>query len=87
MKKARTGAETQSAVPSECPSAMPFGTSSPITTWKKVRISIGEYDRAQRRDQRVELLRERVLAERADAQRGERDAELHRGDEPRRVRQ
>ena len=38
VKNARTGADTQSAVPSACPSATPFGTSSPITTWKKVRI-------------------------------------------------
>ena len=36
-KNARTGADTQSAVPSACPSASPFGTSSPITTWTKVR--------------------------------------------------
>ena len=39
VKNARTGAETQSAVPSAWPSATPFGTSSPITTWKKVRIA------------------------------------------------
>ena len=38
-KKARTGAETQSAVPSAWPSAAPFGTSSPNTTWKKLRIA------------------------------------------------
>ena len=38
-KNARTGVETQSAVPSACPSAAPFGTSSPKTTWKKLRIA------------------------------------------------
>ncbi len=38
VKKARTGADTHSAVPSEWPRATPFGTSSPMTTWKKVRI-------------------------------------------------
>ena len=32
VKKARTGAETASAVRSGWPSAIPFGTSSPITT-------------------------------------------------------
>ena len=37
MKNARTGADTQSAVPSACPSATPFGTSSPKTTWQDVR--------------------------------------------------
>ena len=39
MKKARTGAETASAVRSGCPSAIPFGTSSPITTCRYVTIS------------------------------------------------
>ena len=38
MKNARTGADTQSAVPSACPSATPFGTSSPITTCANVKI-------------------------------------------------
>ena len=38
VKNARTGAEAHSAVPSEWLSATPLGTSSPITTWKKVRI-------------------------------------------------
>ena len=46
----------------------------------EVRQDHGEH----RREHRVEDLRERVLAERADRQRGERHAELHRGDEPRR---
>ena len=41
-------------------------------------------DREHRREHRVEHFRERVLAERADRQRGECHAELHRGDEPRR---
>ena len=39
MKNPRTGIATQSAVPSAWPSAAPFGTSSPKTTWKKVRIA------------------------------------------------
>ena len=34
MKKARTGVESASAVRSGWPSAIPFGTSSPITTWR-----------------------------------------------------
>ena len=38
-KNARTGADTQSAVPSAWPSAAPFGTSSPKTTWKKLRMA------------------------------------------------
>ncbi len=38
VKNARTGADTHSAVPSECRSATPFGTSSPSTTWKNVRM-------------------------------------------------
>ena len=38
VKNARTGAGHPSAVPSAWPSATPFGTSSPITTCKKVRI-------------------------------------------------
>ena len=37
VMNARTGADTQSAVPSEWLSATPFGTSSPRTTWKKLR--------------------------------------------------
>ena len=36
VKKVRTGAASASAVPSEWPSAMPFGTSSPSTTWTNV---------------------------------------------------
>ena len=36
MKKTRTGATTNRAVPSEWPSAIPFGTSSPMTTCRKV---------------------------------------------------
>ncbi len=35
-KKSRTGPETTRAAASECCSAMPFGTSSPITTWRYV---------------------------------------------------
>ena len=46
---------------------------------------IREDDREQRRHVGVERLRERVLAERTDTERGERDAELHRRDELRRV--
>ena len=46
---------------------------------------VGERDREGRGHPRVELLREHVLAESTDGQRGERDAELHRRDEPRRV--
>src|SRR5437870_1935142 len=38
VKNARTGAERASAVPSEWPSATPFGTSSPMTTCRYVRI-------------------------------------------------
>ena len=39
MKNARTGPETASAVRSGWPSAIPFGTSSPITTCRYVTIS------------------------------------------------
>jgi hypothetical protein len=39
-----------------------------------------------RREPRLEGVRERLLAESTDTQRGERDAELHRRDEARRVR-
>ena len=45
---------------------------------------VREHHREHGRDHRVERARERVLAESTDPQRGERDAELHRGDEPRR---
>ena len=38
MRNVRTGAATISAVPSEWPSAIPFGTSSPITTCRNVRM-------------------------------------------------
>jgi len=37
LKLEPPGAETASATASECLSAIPFGTSSPITTWRKVR--------------------------------------------------
>ena len=46
---------------------------------------VGEQHGEDRRHPVVERVRERLLAERADAERGERDAELHRGDELRRV--
>ena len=39
MKNPRTGVETASAVRSGWPSAIPFGTSSPITTCRYVMIS------------------------------------------------
>ena len=81
VKNARTGADTQSAVPSACPSATPFGTSSPITTCANVRIRYASSTAMNRRDPVVEGMRERLLAEGADAERGERDAELHRCDE------
>jgi hypothetical protein len=42
---------------------------------------VREQDRDDRRHPRIECVRERGLAQGADAQRGERDAELHRGDE------
>ena len=44
-----------------------------------------EDDGEDRRHHRLEEVREHRLAEGADRQRGERDAELHRRDEPRRV--
>ena len=44
---------------------------------------VRERDREHRREPGVERLRQRVLSERADAQRRERHAELHRRDEPR----
>ena len=47
---------------------------------------VGEDDRERRRHPLVELLRQRRLAERSDSERGERDAELHRGNEPPRIR-
>ena len=47
----------------------------------QVREQHGE----DRRHPLVERMRERLLAEGADAERGERDAELHRGDELRRI--
>jgi hypothetical protein len=81
MKKKRTGADTNSAVPSECPSAIPFGTSSPMTTCRKDQV--GEDHGEHRRNRFVEKPRERHLAERTDAQRSERHAELHRRDEAR----
>ena len=46
---------------------------------------VGEEDRERRRHPLVELVRQRRLAQRADAERGERDAELHRRDEAARV--
>ena len=42
-------------------------------------------DREHRRHPLVELVRQRRLAEGTDAQRGERDAELHRRDEAARI--
>ena len=44
-----------------------------------------EPEREERREDRVEDVREHGLAERTDGQARERHAELHRGDEPRRV--
>ena len=44
-----------------------------------------EDDREDGRHPRLEGIREHQLAERTDSQRGERDGELHRGDEARRV--
>ena len=49
-----------------------------------MRIRYARITASDRREHRVEGVRERVLAEGADRQRGERDAELHRGDEARR---
>ena len=46
---------------------------------------VGEDDREHRRHPLSNSLRQRRLAESADSERGERDAELHRGDEPARV--
>ena len=84
-KNARTGVETASAIRSGWPSAIPFGTSSPITTCRYVIIEQREDHGEERRHHRLEQVREDLLAEGADGQRGERDAELHRGDELRRI--
>ena len=46
---------------------------------------VGEGDREHCRHPGLERVRERLLAERTDTQRGQRDAELHRGDELRRI--
>ena len=86
MKNPRTGADDERA---PCPRSgrarCPSGTSSPITTWRKVRIRYANRTASTVAIDVVERVRERLLAEGTDAQRGERDAELHRGDEPRRV--
>ena len=74
-----------SAVRSGWPSAIPFGTSSPITTCRYVTISSASEHGEERRHHGVELLREHLLAEGADREARDRDAELHRGDEARRV--
>ena len=44
-ERAHRRRETQSAVPSAWPSATPFGTSSPITTWTKVSRRYASSDR------------------------------------------
>jgi hypothetical protein len=46
---------------------------------------VRDEDREDRRHPVLELARQRLLAESTDAQGGERDAELHRGDEPARI--
>ena len=48
-------------------------------------ISSARITASDGRHQRLEEVREERLAEGADRQRGDRDAELHRRDEPRRV--
>jgi len=85
VKNARTGAATVSAVPSECPSAMPFGTELAEHDVHEREQQVGERDRERCRHPGAERPRQRLLAEGADAQRGQRDAELHRRDEARRV--
>ena len=83
--KPRTGGATHSASCSVRSSASPFGTSSPATTWKNVRISSDRITAIAVAGIAVEDLQERVLAQSTDCQRGDGDAELHRGDEPGRL--
>ena len=85
VKKARTGVETASAVRSGWPSAIPFGTSSPITTCRKVMISSARITASTVAITGSKRCASTRLAEGADRQRGDRDAELHRRDEARRV--
>ena len=70
--------------PLRWPSEMPFGTSSPTTTWKNVSTSSESTTASTVAMIGSNSSVERVLAESADRQRGDGDAELHRGDEPRR---
>ena len=76
--------ETTRAVVSAWPSAIPFGISSPTTTW----VGDQEERDAERHDRcgnRVEDVCENRLAQGTDGQAGDRDAELHRRDESGRV--
>ena len=84
-KNQRTGVETKSAIRSAWLSAMPFGTSSPITTCRYVTTSSARITARNDAITASKRVREHLLAEGADRQRADRHGELHRRDEPRRV--
>ena len=91
-KKTRIGTATASATASARGSVYDFGTISPITTCRIVIRTNATTTESGRRDaagdashRALEHSRHGRLAERAQRQRRERDAELHRRDEVRRV--
>ena len=84
-RNARTGAETQSAVPSACAERRALRHELAEHDVEEAQDRVGEDDRERGRHPLVELARQRRLAEGADPQRGERDAELHRRDETARI--